>query len=82
LRRFSFAQDTTITVKSGGIQLEYAFLKFLQSFILILFQFVVFYFQVATLLDLRIRFAPHPVQSQQIGNIYENVHLPGKLTEI
>jgi hypothetical protein len=41
---FIFAQDTTITVRSGGIKPEYAFFKFLQSSILVLFRFVFFLF--------------------------------------
>jgi hypothetical protein len=61
LKRFLFAQDTVITVKSGGIKLEYAFLKFLQSIILVLFRFCIVYFRVATLLDLCILFSLHPV---------------------
>jgi hypothetical protein len=34
-KRFPFSQDTTITVRSRGIEPEYTFFKFLQSFILI-----------------------------------------------
>jgi hypothetical protein len=79
---FLFAQVMAITVRFGGIKPEYAFFKFLQSFILVLFRFVFFYFRVATLLDLRMLFAPRPVRSRQIRNRLEKTHLPGKLTEI
>jgi hypothetical protein len=67
-KTFMFAQDTSITVRSRGIKHEYAFFKFLQSFILVLFRFVFFYFQVATLLDLHMLFAPRPVRSRKIRN--------------
>jgi hypothetical protein len=82
IERFPFAQDTAISVRSGGIKPEYAFFKFLQSIILVLFRFCIIYFRVATLLDLRMLFASRPVQSRQIRNRKEKVHLPGKLIEI
>jgi hypothetical protein len=41
-KRFPFSQDTTITVRSRGIKPEYTFFKFLQSFILVLFQYYLF----------------------------------------
>jgi hypothetical protein len=63
-----FAQDTAILVISGGIKPKYAFLKFLQSIVLVLFRFSIICFQVATLLYLRIPFAPRPVQSRKIKN--------------
>jgi hypothetical protein len=66
-KRFPFAQDTAITVRSGGIKSEYAF--FLQSFDFI--SVCIFYFRAATLLDLRMLFAPRLVaisaNQKQIG---------------
>jgi hypothetical protein len=48
-KRFMFSQDTTISVRSGGIKPEYAFLKFLQSIILVLYYlFLGFYSFIST----------------------------------
>ena len=67
-KRFPFAQDTAITIRSGGIKSEYAFFFLNFCKVLILFRFVFFYFWVATLLDLRILFFPRLVRYRKIRN--------------
>ena len=67
LKRFLFSQDMAITVRSGGVKSEYAFFKIFCK----VFDFIsvcIFYFQAATLLDLRILFAPRLVRSRKIRN--------------
>jgi hypothetical protein len=70
-----FTQDTVISIGSGGINPKYALLNFCKVIFSVLFWFSIFYFQVATLLDLCILFALHPVESQKIGNRSERVFM-------
>ena len=51
--------------ESGGIKFEYAFLNFCKVLIILV---CIFFFQAATLLDLRMLFAPHLVWSRQFIN--------------
>jgi hypothetical protein len=43
-KRFLFSQDTTISVRSRGIKLEYTLLNFCRVNISVLFWFSIFYF--------------------------------------